>query len=100
MDVLNKRQLPPREVFSSKLHGSECSVLNYAHAQTVWKAFRYQSMRDYLELYLFTDVCLLADVFQTFRSTSKEAYDLDPAYFLSAPQLAWNAMLRFIKLPM
>ena len=35
------------------------------------------TMRDYLELYLFTDVCLLADVFQTFRATSKEAYELD-----------------------
>ena len=45
-------------------------------------------MRDYLELYLFTDVCLLADVFETFRATSKETYKLDPAYFVSAPQLA------------
>ena len=99
MDVLDERQFPPREAFLSKVHGSECSPLDYAHAQTVWKAFRCQSMRDYLELYSFTDECLLADVFQTFRATSKEAYDLDPASFLSAPQLAWNAMLRFIKRP-
>ena len=99
MDVLDEKQLPPSEAFSSKLDGSECSLLDYAHAQTVWKAFRFQTMRDYLELYLFKDVCLLTDVFQTFRATSKEAYDLDPAYFLSAPQLAWNAMLRFIMRP-
>ena len=26
-------------------------------------------------------------------------YKLDPAYFLSAPQLSWNALLRFIKRP-
>ena len=70
MDVLDASQLPPREAFSTKLHGSECSTLDYAHAQTVWKAFRCQSMRDYLELYLFTDICLLADVSQTFRATS------------------------------
>ena len=54
-------------------------------------------MRDYLELYLFTDLCLLEDVFETFRATSKEAYNLDLAYILSAPQLVWNAMLSFIK---
>ena len=66
MDMLDEVQLPPREAFTSKLHGSECSQLEYAHAQTVWKNFRCRTMRDYLELYLFTDVCLLADVFQTF----------------------------------
>ena len=99
MDVLDETQLPPREAFASRLSGSEISEADYAHAQNVWKTFRCRTMRDYLELYLFTDVCLLADVFQTFRATSKEAYDLDPAYFVSAPQLAWNAMLKFIKRP-
>ena len=56
-------------------------------------------MQDYLEFYLFTDVCLLEGVFETFRLTSNEEYNLDPAYFLSAPQLAWKTMLRFIKRP-
>ena len=99
MDVLDETELPPREAFDSRLTGSEISVADYEHAQNVWKTFRCRTMRDYLELYLFTDVCLLADVYQTFRATSKEAYDLDPAYFVSAPQLAWNAMLKFIKRP-
>ena len=99
MDVLDETALPPREAFDSRLTGSEISEADYAHAQNVWTTFQCQTMRDYLELYLFTDVCLLADVFQTFRATSKEAYELDPAYFVSAPQLAWNAMLRFIKRP-
>ena len=48
-------------------------------------------MRKYMQLYLTTDVCLLADVFENFRATCHEAYELDPAYFVSAPQLAWNA---------
>ena len=99
MDVLDETALPPREAFDSRLSGSEISAADYEHAQNVWTTFRCRTMRDYLELYLFTDVCLLADVFETFRATSKEAYELDPAYFVSAPQLAWNAMLRFIKRP-
>ena len=87
MDVLNETALPPREAFDSRLSGTEISEAEYAHAQNVWTTFQCQSMRDYLELYLFTDVCLLADVFQTFRATRTEAYELDPAYFVSAPQL-------------
>ena len=41
---------------------------------------------------------LLADVFENFRATCYEAYELDPAYFVSAPQLAWNAMFKKTKL--
>ena len=85
MDLLDVEKLPERKAFTSKLSGVECSPDDYAHAQNVWNKFGCRMMRDYLELYLFTDVCLLVDVFETFRATSKEAYDLDSAYFLSAP---------------
>ena len=50
-------------------------------------------------LYLLIDICLFADVFQMFRNNSLEKYQLDPAYFMSAPQLAWNAMLKHIDRP-
>ena len=46
-----------------------------------------------------SDFCLLADVFEDYRETCLSAYKLDTAYFLSAPQLLFNALLRFIKLP-
>ena len=31
-----------------------------------------------------------------FRNNSLNEYQLDPAYFVSAPQLAWNALLKHI----
>ena len=51
-----------------------------------------------MQLYLTTEVCLLADVFENFRATCHEAYELDLSYFVSAPQLAWNAMFKKTKL--
>ena len=51
-----------------------------------------------MQLYFRTDVCLLANVFINFRSTCHKSYELDHAYFVSAPQLAWNAMFNKIKL--
>ena len=36
---------------------------------------------------------LLADVFEKFRTKCIEIYELDPAHFLSAPGLAWQACL-------
>ena len=41
-----------------------------------------------------TDVLLLADVFEEFRTMCLESYELDPAYFLTLPSFAWSAMLK------
>ena len=52
-----------------------------------------------MELYLLSDICLRAHVFQAFRNNSLDEYQLNPAYFESAPQLAWNALLKNIDRP-
>ena len=38
--------------------------------------------------YLLSDISLLTDVFQAFRNNSLDEYQLDPPYFVIAPQLA------------
>ena len=37
---------------------------------------------------------MLADVFENFRNKCIEIYELDPAHFLSASGLAWQACLK------
>ena len=39
---------------------------------------------------------ILADVFEKFRSVSMEQgrFELDSAHYVSAPQMAWDAMLK------
>ena len=46
------------------------------------------------DLYLKTDVLLLADVFENFRKKCLEYYALDPAHYYTAPELSWNAALK------
>ena len=95
---LDEATLPPREVFFNKHGGVECSQADYAHAQHVWN-FHCSSLKEYMAVYLLSDICLLADVFQAFRNQSLDKYQLDPAYFVSVPQLAWNALLKHIDRP-
>ena len=52
-----------------------------------------------MALYVLSDICLLADVFQAFQNQSLNEDQLNLAYFVSAPQLAWNALLKHIERP-
>ena len=45
-------------------------------------------------MYVQSDTLLLADAFQAFIAMCIEIYKLDPARFLSAPGLAWQACLK------
>ena len=56
-----------------------------------------KNMGDYHDLYLQTDVLLLADVFESFRTTSLENYKLDPCHYYTASGMAWDAALRLTK---
>ena len=49
-------------------------------------------------MYVQSDTLLLADVFENFRNMWVEIYELDPAKFLSASELAWQAALKKTKL--
>ncbi|WAR09945.1 hypothetical protein MAR_035021 [Mya arenaria] len=51
-------------------------------------------MRYYHNLYLTSDVLLLADVFETFRDVCLTNYNLDLAWYYTAPGLAWDAALK------
>ena len=93
-EKLEETSLPPIEQFASKLRGTDCSDEDYKRAQAVWVAFDCKTMKDYHELYLKTDVLQLADVFESFRSGSMDNYKLDPAHYVSAPHLSWDAMLK------
>ena len=64
------------------------------HATIVFKSFKNKNIVDYHNLYVLNDILLLTDVFENFRNKSIEIYELDPAHFLSALGLAWEACLK------
>ena len=45
-------------------------------------------------MYVQSDTLLLADVFENLRNMCIKVYELDPAYFFSAPGLAWEVCLK------
>ena len=68
--------------------------VDYRHAKRVYKEFKLKYLCDYHDLYVQSDTLLLADVFENFRNKCIEIYELDPAHFVSAPGLVWQACLK------
>ena len=67
MKNLDETGLSPKDAFYSKLTGESITDEDYQHAQTVWKEFNIETMKDYHNLYNLSDVLLVADIFEHFR---------------------------------
>ena len=87
----NETSLPDKKAFYSELNLEDITDKDYAHAQKVFEEFKLKNLGDYHDLYVQSDTLLLADVFENIRNKCIEIYELDPAHFLSAPGLAWQA---------
>ena len=81
-----------KKFFDDKLHEffsslkDECiSEKSYLHATDVSIMFQINTMSDYRDLYLKTDVLLLADVFEKFNNMCLEYYGLYPCHYFSFP---------------
>ena len=87
-----ERHLPQRKDFYSLLADEDISDSDYAHAQKFWETFGIENMGQYHDLYLKSDVLLLADIFENFREICLDIYGLDPAHYVYSPGLSWDAM--------
>ena len=90
----NETSLPDKEAFYSNLNMEDITDVDYKHAKIVFKNLINKTLGDYHDLYVQSDTLLLADVFENFRNMCIKVYELDPAHFLSAPGLAWQACLK------
>ncbi|CAG8798789.1 3697_t:CDS:2, partial [Cetraspora pellucida] len=96
-------QPPPRKDFNSNLdrvnyceqgcESKECehekiytiTQKDYDFAHTVWKETACKTFSDYYDIYLKTDVLILADAFEAFQKASYSAFKLDSANYLTTP---------------
>ena len=90
----NECKNPPFKKYYGKLNMSNISKEDYVHSQKIWNTFKIQDLGVYHDLYVKTDVLLLADVFENFRRMCHDKYGLDPVRYASTPNLAWQACLK------
>ena len=91
---ISEDKLNDKSIFYSSLKDKCISEKDYQRANGVWNAFKTNSMGDYHDLHLKTDVLLLADVFEKFVKACLDYYGLDPCHYFSSPGLSLDAVLK------
>ena len=70
---------------------------DYTHSKKACKDFEIKNVIEDHDLYVQSDILLLAEVFENLRNMCFEIQELDSARFLSAPGLALKAALKKTK---
>jgi DNA polymerase type B, organellar and viral/Recombination endonuclease VII len=92
-DKLDK-PIPDRNEFYNKLENKHVSKCEYERVLKVCESFQITNMKQYTELYLQTDVLLLADVYENFRKGCQKNYGLEAVAYFSTPGITWDAALQ------
>lgn len=98
INVLDEKQLPPQLVFYNSLCDTHISNEDYEFAYNVFKSFKCNTFKDYLEIYQDLYVILLAEIFTSFRRMSENFYALDLLHFISSLNLHLPPVLNIVKL--
>ena len=80
--------------YDSELNLEGISNDDIVHVKNVCNTFKIPNLGKYHDLYVKSDVALLADVFENFRDKCLDNNELDPAYYLFAPCLSWHSCLK------
>ena len=83
-DKFDEIELPSIDKFYSSLHKKHVSDKDYVDVKNVWNVLGMKTIGDYHNLYVQADT----------RLTCLKVYNLDPAYFVSTPSLAFQAILK------
>ena len=74
-EKFNQTERPNKDEFFSVLNDQHTTNSEFDHARKVWETFNLKNMGEYHDLYLKSDVLLLADVFESFRKTCLQYYN-------------------------
>ena len=85
-EKFNETSLPEKEDFCSHLNMEDVTDADQAHAKRVCNDLERKILGEYHDLYVQSNILLSAVIHYI--------YEFDPAKFISAPGLVWQAALK------
>ena len=93
-DNLDEKFLPNKQHFYNKLTLKSISNKKYKKVQDFYKNMEFKNLDEYFICYLKSDITLLAGIFNNFRKTIFDEFELDVCKYISAPSLSKDIALK------
>lgn len=90
-DKLYDTKLPDKELWHNDLTNV---IMDNTEAVKIWEEKDFKTFVEYHDYYMMGDVYQICDIFEEFRRTCTENFNLDCVYFQGAPSYTWNLGLR------
>ena len=89
------KQLPPIDKFYSSLKLQNISQKEYDKTIDIYKKLKCKNVKDYLEIYMKLDICLQSDIFNGFRDTIWDKFEIDCSKYITSCSLSLDLMLKY-----
>ena len=93
-NIYNK-ELPSTENFYSSLKLDNISEKDYNKTLEIYEKLNCKNIKEYLDIYLKLDICLQADIFNVFRNTIWDKFEIDCGKYITSCSLSLDLMLKY-----
>ena len=94
---IHDKDLPPIDKFYSSLKLQNISQKEYNQTLEIYRKLKCKSVKDYLETYMKLDICLQGDIFNSFRNTIWDKFEIDCSKYVTSCSLSLDLMLKYTK---
>ena len=91
------KELPSIDKFYSSLKLQKISQKEYDKTIDIYKKLKCKNIKDYLEIYMKSDICLQSDVFNSFRNIIWNKFEIDCSKYITSCSLSLDLMLKYTK---
>ena len=91
------KDLPSMDKFYSSLKFQNISQKEYDKTLEIYKKLKCKNVKDYLDKYMKLDICLQADIFNSFRNTIWNKFEIDCSKYITSCSLSLDLMLKYTK---
>ena len=91
------KQLPSIDKFYSSLKLQNVSKKQYEQTLDIYKKLKCKNVKQYLQIYMKLDICLQSDIFNAFRNTIWNKFEIDCSKYITSCSLSLDLMLKYTK---
>ena len=92
---LFNKELPSIDKFYSSLKLQNISQKQYDKTIEIYKKLKCKNIKEFLDIYMKLDICLQADIFNSFRNTIWNKFEIDCSKYITACSLSFDLMLKY-----